>query len=1686
VLVPQATLLGQPDVPLDRPITTIGSNESARLHLVSRTVSKGHAIFVNSNGGTYVADMASKTGVLVNGKLVREADLKTGDRVQIGKFVFRYRTPPNTGTAPDATRVPPAAVILVGSPAMIVNTRTVFIGRRENDDIHLPSDAGVSEAHAVIFECDGRWNIRDLGSRTGTVVNGNPIARPQRLNFGDRIVVGSNTILFQPAASRAIEEQPIESDTLRLSDSGIAEALTPAAEATQVAETPGPAPQVPLTPISRDLPVVRTAGMTDDLVPLADEISPKPIEVPVQQDPETILAEPEAPLISEPVPQEQEPHDVPESALLENDQTEVTEHPVSEALPAEAYVTAKTPGQPAASADESASHHAVIDLAAREDVPAQPADAGVAPAPEKSTAEPPIEISANRAEPVHAPENALADAAAPAAAAGVAPASPVPVEQLLAEVEDFVFVPEKADAVPAVLFWGDGQTENAARRQELDAGPAEPHPPVEPPQTAAALEVGEPPVAQSDGLHATADMADAPAAMANEPDQTPVDQPLPATESSEVSHAEPSALEPAHESVPTTPPTDGAAERDALSVESVELPADSHVESPGQRDQSEASSPAAGLSGDASVDALNDPFELEFATDETTDIAGPYDGASDGGEALTGEAAATEPIVELDDPAVIEPIPVDAESADSPSSAPFAEGTPLETPTLGSVESHEAVELGDQPDDLLSPSGDLGTEPLEVGAPAETASDSTVEPHAAEPAIVADSIETGAAAEGVEDLAGNAPDLDRPDMDDLEFALPEESHPTALASEDDISWADEPAAASPTDSLELGGEALEAGESVTITSPAADLSAVSNVAIETPLDESVTHSAAEVSDEAFVVDERAADDHPSQAPAVADERSGESNEFELEFLDFGEPGQPASDASAESVTPVEEPATEAADTAPAAEELTFDLPESEAGPTEAGTTGAAPGAAGSAAPDAAPGEQSRRPSLFGFKFEGGSFLGGMPLSLAGTPAPVVPPTVASIPAFDAKANRPHGLGGTLPPSPEKSPTPIARAAGPAVAPIAPAPASPTEAPVAAAETKAVTDETPVPRRPTTPPPIKRPPTPMPSLTGLVSDVRKPWSGAPMIPPVQKTPGQGGRTPGQVPARPKSSQQPPRGLTGAPGGRGTAARTTEVFSQLSAPIGVEVFGGRPGNPNQFVVPDTTKSPGDATEGAGGTKDTSGEAPAGPRPGVLPARRKRWSPLPVLVPLLVVIPAVIWAMVYAFVPVSSMLVGRLAFDGLASQQPVDAHDFVKHEEGLLYSDSLRQRAQTILARQGLPPGFTADHDQFSQIVESQALNWNGNTLEFTLNTSDRRRGNALVLAVLNALTELDHDLDDARQKARADVEDARKGENDLNARIARLDADHRALAEKAQDSPDPALVADTDHQVEQLAKQWKDAVNLRQTREAELSELSNVDPSKPIDPETDSKVVNWKAELQRLNDQIARVKDSAGTAGAPPDPTADPLLGALQKQADDLGKKLDSRRAELAAEAAIPPEQRVVNQQAAKETLSIKITGLKQAEADLKTQLDQATAKAAAIHARQDAARAAGAKAEDLVASITEANNMLQEQVHLLETKETAYANCITVAGPPTVSVASVTDMRKPIALGLTALSVVVLGLLIAGELRRRPKLAITPVTPAPAPLVNPSRVIPWPQPQEIAGLDKDAPPADTESEEVFGV
>ncbi|HEY5494893.1 MAG TPA: FHA domain-containing protein [Candidatus Anoxymicrobiaceae bacterium] len=71
---------------LTKPVTTVGRHPESDMFLDDITVSRRHAEISNEDGSFRIVDMGSLNGTYVNKLRVEEADLSSGDEIQIGKF----------------------------------------------------------------------------------------------------------------------------------------------------------------------------------------------------------------------------------------------------------------------------------------------------------------------------------------------------------------------------------------------------------------------------------------------------------------------------------------------------------------------------------------------------------------------------------------------------------------------------------------------------------------------------------------------------------------------------------------------------------------------------------------------------------------------------------------------------------------------------------------------------------------------------------------------------------------------------------------------------------------------------------------------------------------------------------------------------------------------------------------------------------------------------------------------------------------------------------------------------------------------------------------------------------------------------------------------------------------------------------------------------------------------------------------------------------------------------------------------------------------------------------------------------------------------------------------------------------------------------------------------------------------
>lgn len=136
----------------------------------------------------------------IQARLVRPAeDLEAAEPVQgeaghtmIYSTAERVRQPID---APDPVRAPDALLLLDGK-RLHVGGRGATIGRSRSCDV-VVHDGNVSRQHAEVRLRGDTWVVTDLGSTNGVLLNGRPIRTEHRLDSGDRIELGTTTLVFE-------------------------------------------------------------------------------------------------------------------------------------------------------------------------------------------------------------------------------------------------------------------------------------------------------------------------------------------------------------------------------------------------------------------------------------------------------------------------------------------------------------------------------------------------------------------------------------------------------------------------------------------------------------------------------------------------------------------------------------------------------------------------------------------------------------------------------------------------------------------------------------------------------------------------------------------------------------------------------------------------------------------------------------------------------------------------------------------------------------------------------------------------------------------------------------------------------------------------------------------------------------------------------------------------------------------------------------------------------------------------------------------------------------------------------------------------------------------------------------------------------------------------------------------------
>ncbi|MDQ3956495.1 MAG: FHA domain-containing protein, partial [Actinomycetota bacterium] len=224
-------LQGGEVVVIERERFTIGRHDDNDLALEDVLVSGHHAELQRRNGDILIADSGSKNGTLVNDIAVTAPwTLQHGDVITIGASHLRFYkqvAAPRPETGPAGLPAEPLEPLGAdpGSPASIswpggsvtLSEPVVKLGRDPQEAEISLSDPAVSWLHAEISRHGNTFYLRDLGSRNGTLVNGELLSIPRPLYDGDRIHLGNTDLDFSgPSSTQPFESPETERGTTRL------------------------------------------------------------------------------------------------------------------------------------------------------------------------------------------------------------------------------------------------------------------------------------------------------------------------------------------------------------------------------------------------------------------------------------------------------------------------------------------------------------------------------------------------------------------------------------------------------------------------------------------------------------------------------------------------------------------------------------------------------------------------------------------------------------------------------------------------------------------------------------------------------------------------------------------------------------------------------------------------------------------------------------------------------------------------------------------------------------------------------------------------------------------------------------------------------------------------------------------------------------------------------------------------------------------------------------------------------------------------------------------------------------------------------------------------------------------------------------------------------------------------------
>ena len=180
----------------NRPLS-LGRSDEADYQLPTKLASRIHAQVFPRERGWWVEDLGSSNGTVVNGnKIGKPMPLVPGDIITLGDVELKFE-----GAAPAPAGPPDHLVARIlytpekgKAPVETLIRDRVTIGRKPENTLVIDNKV-VSGNHLEIINKQGAYLMRDLGSSNGTFLNGERLSVARQLQDGDKITLGSTTVL---------------------------------------------------------------------------------------------------------------------------------------------------------------------------------------------------------------------------------------------------------------------------------------------------------------------------------------------------------------------------------------------------------------------------------------------------------------------------------------------------------------------------------------------------------------------------------------------------------------------------------------------------------------------------------------------------------------------------------------------------------------------------------------------------------------------------------------------------------------------------------------------------------------------------------------------------------------------------------------------------------------------------------------------------------------------------------------------------------------------------------------------------------------------------------------------------------------------------------------------------------------------------------------------------------------------------------------------------------------------------------------------------------------------------------------------------------------------------------------------------------------------------------------------------